>query len=234
MRIYIIRHADPDYPNNTITNHGHKESKALANHLAQEGLTHIYHSPLGRAVHTMEYTQELTGLLPVEMDWLKELAQFQLQNNEHKNTMAYDLPGELLKSGNVLPTHDSWRHRKEFEEINISDTCKLIESSSDKLLSTHGYEKNKNIYDIKNQSKDRLAIFCHGGLGLTWLSYLLSIPLEIMWSSFWLAPTSVTTVLMDERSSKYAVPRAINIGDTSHLLIAGLKPQPRGIKANFD
>lgn len=28
MRLYIIRHADPDYPNNTITPAGHLEAKA--------------------------------------------------------------------------------------------------------------------------------------------------------------------------------------------------------------
>lgn len=234
MRLYIIRHADPDYPNNTITSHGHKESKALANVLAKENLTHIYHSPLGRAVHTMEYTQKATGLMPVEMDWLKEVAHLTIQYNEHKDMMAFDLPGEELIGGDILPTHESWKHRKEYKKINISETCSLIENNSDRLLSLHGYERNRNIYDIKKQNQDRIAIFCHGGLGLMWLSYLLSVPLEIMWSSFWLAPTSVTTILLDERSSKFAVPRAINIGDTSHLLLAGLKPQPRGIKANFD
>lgn len=31
MRLYIIRHADPDYPNNTITPEGHLEAQALAN-----------------------------------------------------------------------------------------------------------------------------------------------------------------------------------------------------------
>ncbi len=29
MRLYIIRHADPDYPNNTITPEGHLEAQAL-------------------------------------------------------------------------------------------------------------------------------------------------------------------------------------------------------------
>ncbi|MEC9258269.1 MAG: histidine phosphatase family protein, partial [Candidatus Poribacteria bacterium] len=28
MRLYIIRHADPDYPNRTITEKGHLEAQA--------------------------------------------------------------------------------------------------------------------------------------------------------------------------------------------------------------
>ena len=30
MRLYIIRHADPDYPNRTITEKGHLEAQSLA------------------------------------------------------------------------------------------------------------------------------------------------------------------------------------------------------------
>ena len=34
MRLYIIRHADPDYKNDTITVFGHKDAQALAKRLA--------------------------------------------------------------------------------------------------------------------------------------------------------------------------------------------------------
>jgi hypothetical protein len=44
----------------------------------------------------------------------------------------------------------------------------------------------------------------------------------------------VTTVLFDERSPEWAVPRCIGFCDVSHLYAAGLPVQPRGILANFD
>lgn len=93
-----------------------------------------------------------------------------------------------------------------------------------------------------------VAVFCHGGFGLTWLARLLQMPVSQVWSSFYLAPSSVTTVLFDERSLNKAVPRAISVGETGHLYAAGLKtaiskyekpnvfssePRPSGIKANF-
>ena len=34
MRIYIIRHADPDYDNDTLTSVGHRKAVALAEKLA--------------------------------------------------------------------------------------------------------------------------------------------------------------------------------------------------------
>jgi probable phosphoglycerate mutase len=47
LRLYIIRHGDPDYINNTITPQGHLEAQALAKRLEREGITRIYSSPLG-------------------------------------------------------------------------------------------------------------------------------------------------------------------------------------------
>lgn len=63
-----------------------------------------------------------------------------------------------------------------------------------------------------------------------------------------LAPSSVTTVLFEERTKDYAVPRCIGLGDISHLYASGLRipnssyekansfypfPRPSGIKSNF-
>ena len=58
MRLYIIRHADPDYEHDTLTEDGHKEAQALAKRLASHGLDRIYCSPLGRAIDTARYTAE--------------------------------------------------------------------------------------------------------------------------------------------------------------------------------
>jgi len=69
LRLYLIRHADPDYPNNTITETGHREARALAGRLANENLDRIYVSPLGRARDTMQYTIDRTGLPFQVEDW---------------------------------------------------------------------------------------------------------------------------------------------------------------------
>lgn len=99
-----------------------------------------------------------------------------------------------------------------------------------------------------NCASQTIAVFCHGGFGATWMAHLLDIPLAHAWSGFYLAPSSVTTILMDERSTTKAVPRAIGVSDLSHLYAADLTTQvskyekpnrfgsqarPSGIKANY-
>ena len=64
MRLYIIRHGDPDYTTDTLTAIGQREAQALAARLANERLTHIYSSPLGRARETMSYIAKVAKLIP--------------------------------------------------------------------------------------------------------------------------------------------------------------------------
>ena len=56
MKIYLIRHGDPDYENDTITPQGHKEARALVAYLKNEGIGRIFSSPRGRAQDTAAYT----------------------------------------------------------------------------------------------------------------------------------------------------------------------------------
>ena len=43
MRILIIRHGDPDYAHDTLTEKGHRETKLLAEKLAKEKIDYLRH-----------------------------------------------------------------------------------------------------------------------------------------------------------------------------------------------
>src|SRR4051794_37521909 len=99
MRVLIVRHADPDYPNNTITAAGHLEAEALARRLAAINPDRLYCSPLGRALHTMQYTADLTGLTPTIEEWTKELAGLLINLTPWGPTVGWDIPGEVIRDG---------------------------------------------------------------------------------------------------------------------------------------
>ena len=80
---------------------------------------------------------------------------------------------------------------------------------------------------------------------------LAGIPLAMMMTSFYLQPSSVTTVVFEERSEGMFAPRCVSVGETSHMAShdpplktvtsryerimphAPHWPRPSGIKANF-
>ena len=52
MELYIIRHGDPDYANDTLTEKGWKQAEALVPRMVKVKPTKIYASPRGRAQDT--------------------------------------------------------------------------------------------------------------------------------------------------------------------------------------
>jgi broad specificity phosphatase PhoE len=230
MRLYIIRHADPDYPNKTITARGHQEAEALSQRLSQEKIDRIYCSPLGRAVDTMRYTADAIGCEPIIEDWTQELS-IHIETPEWGRQAIWDLPGEVVRGGAPLPSRHDWHELPQYTEATMQDRFAAVQEASDAFLARHGYIREGGRYRCDAPNTERLAVFCHAGFGITWLAHLLEIPLPLAWSGFWLAPSSVTVVLMEQRSEHWAVPRCVCMGDVSHLYAAGLEISPRGILA---
>lgn len=229
MRLYIIRHADPDYPNGTITPDGHKEAAVLAERLAGSGVDVIYSSPLGRAIHTMEYTADLLKLPHEVLDWTQEISGMYKELEGYGKFTPFNTPAEFILDQEPLPSHDDWFGRPFFEEMQLKQRIDEIRAGSDALMKRHGYERVGGRYRCIEPNDQKIAVFCHGGFGLAWIAHLLNLPLTVVWAGFWLAPTSVTTIFMDQRSHEWAVPRCIELGDTSHLHKAGLPVKLRGI-----
>jgi probable phosphoglycerate mutase len=233
MRLLIIRHADPDYPNRTITAAGHREAAALAERFAHEPVDRIFASPLGRAVHTAKPTAEALNL-PIEIEpWCAELNALRMTRGPQVGTMAWDLHGEVIRLDPAAMRAGRWWTLPPFDDPVFRDEVERVGRDSDAFLAKLGYEREDGRYRITRPTEQRIAVFCHGGLGLTWLAHLLELPLALVWSGFWLPPTSITTVLFDERSVDWATPRCLHVGDTGHLHAAGLPVAPAGIKANF-
>ena len=59
MEILIVRHCEPDYEKDSLTQKGVKEAKLLAERLSQTKMDYIYVSPLGRAQKTASYTPKI-------------------------------------------------------------------------------------------------------------------------------------------------------------------------------
>ena len=84
MRILFIRHGDPDYANDTLTEKGWREASALAARAEALDMGECYVSPLGRAQATAEYSLKKLGKTAETLDWLQEFpAQIDLEQAAH-------------------------------------------------------------------------------------------------------------------------------------------------------
>lgn len=72
MRLLFIRHGDPDYKTDSLTEQGRNEAEALARHIGEEGIDVMYQSPLGRAQETAAFCGKALGMKAETLGWLQE------------------------------------------------------------------------------------------------------------------------------------------------------------------
>lgn len=231
MRLLIVRHGDPDYENDTLTDLGRREAEALAHRLAGAGVTQLFSSPMGRATATAEPSGAACGL-PVEvLPWAAELRHMpRVTDASGREVPAWNAPGELVRGG--LGPGTSPNPWAAFCQGAYGQRLKELATASDAFLAGFGYERHDGVYLAPPDDDHVVAVVCHNGFGLAWLAHLLALPTPLVWCGLFLAPTSVTTVLWERRSDRLAVPRALSVGDASHVAAAGLPPSSRGLTAN--
>lgn len=75
----MVRHADPDYRKDGLTERGKAEAQALSRWMKRSSefcIDRIYTSPMGRAKETTEYVSEALGI-PFHVEpWARELSEW--------------------------------------------------------------------------------------------------------------------------------------------------------------
>ena len=72
MKLIFIRHAEPDYENNTITEKGWCEAALLAERVSKWDVKDFYQSPLGRAKDTASLSLKKMNRTATTYEWLQE------------------------------------------------------------------------------------------------------------------------------------------------------------------
>ena len=72
MNVYIVRHAEPDYARDTLTEKGWREAELLSRRLENIPNGYYYTSPLGRARDTASLTLQKVGAQAQVCPWLRE------------------------------------------------------------------------------------------------------------------------------------------------------------------
>lgn len=99
----------------------------------------------------------------------------------------------------------------------------------DELLSEYGYFRDGVMYRTEGGNTDTIALFCHLGVQFAILSHLTGIPAVLLWHTFYVAPSSVTTVISEERVPGQVFFRCASLGDVSHLRLGSEPISPAGL-----
>lgn len=231
MKILIIRHGDPDYTIDSLTEKGWKEAAYLSERISKLDLSAIYVSPLGRAKDTASLTLQKMNRTATEQEWLKEFPpQIYRPDCPDEPRICWDW---LPQDWTTLENHydkNTWSDTAALQAGHVREEYDRVTRHFDEVLAKHGYVRDGQIYRVEKANNDTIAFFCHFGLECVLISHLLGISPMILWHGFCAAPTSVTTIVSEERRKGQALFRVTSFGDISHLYV---NDEPPAFAARF-
>ncbi len=232
MRILIVRHGDPDYERDTLTEKGHREAKLLAEKLKKEKIDYFYSSPLGRAKDTCAYVAKAHGKEEevTVCSWLREFDHALVLPTGQWRPILWDMLPEFWTKDEKMYDCNRWVEQDFYRDAKMKEAYDEVARSLDELLAKHGYRREGRLYRTEKGNRDTLVFFCHFGLEMILLSHLLGISPVVLSHNFAAAPTSVTTLYTEERREGIASFRCTSFGDTGHLYAGG---EPISLSARF-
>ncbi len=218
MKILIIRHGDPDYSIDSLTEKGWREAEYLAQRMEKEQANAYYVSPLGRAKATAGITLEKLGKKAEMLPWLREFdAKIKDVHSGKYRSAVWDMYPEDWTAEEKHYDRSKWFDTPQMREGNVEEYVRDVWDGLDAVLEKHGYKRENDYYRATNANEDTIAFFCHFGVECVMLAHLLNVSAMVLWHGFMAAPTSVTTLISEERHEGIAYFRARAFGDISHL-----------------
>lgn len=223
MRIIFIRHGDPDYSIDSLTEKGRREAKLLSDRVCNWDVKQFYCSPLGRAKATADYTLNKLKREAIIYPWLREFYGH-VENPANGNKgICWDFMPDYWTYHEGMYDKDNWAvsdiMKKSSNDILVE--WNAVKDGIDMILANHGYVRHDRYYKVEKHNDDTIVIFCHLGVTMVMMAHLLGISAPVLWHGFYLAPTSVTILNSEERIDGNAYFRCQVMGDTSHLLAGG-------------
>ncbi|MCR4631173.1 MAG: histidine phosphatase family protein [Treponema sp.] len=208
MRLILVRHAEPNYELDCLTELGHKQAKIAAQRLINEGIEEIYSSPMGRARQTAQAFSDASGIKKIEiLDFMHEIRygpENDLYNEEWSPWAASD---KMISKGQELCT-ENWREIPVFTGNTATIDVDNVMKNADSLLEKWGYKREGFYYrNIRsNDDQHTIALFSHGGSSTALLSRIFNIPFPYLCATLHIPHTGITILRFDRTPGKLAVP----------------------------
>ena len=132
MRLLFIRHAEPDYATDSLTEKGRREAELLAKAAPSLRMDHCFVSPLGRAGITADYCMKEIGKTAQVMPWLEE----------------FDAPLDLNRAPHLLEAYPNIKPASEDHDLSLSSP----KSRNTAFLQVDSLEKAQDGFAGKGQA----------------------------------------------------------------------------------
>ena len=219
MKLIFVRHGDPNYELNCLTEIGHKQAELVAPRVAAYQPKEIFSSKFGRAVETAEPTARLLGKEIRICEFLHEIstgpegvakedrikyapwsAARKLAIEEGVDLHTYDYSDFIAWNGTRLPAEHA-----------------RVVSGFDDFMKELGFEREELWYRCTKQNDDTYAIFSHAGALSCVFAHLWNLPSFEFFALTDMTVTGITEVDFNGAPGERVLPRFQSYNDHAHL-----------------
>lgn len=224
MKILLIRHGDPDYDADTVTDKGRREVALLADYLAAQKIDFFYVSPLGRAQATAAPALAKMGRTAQTLPWLREFYAPVTDPETGRSRNPWDFKPAYWTSVPDYYDAYNWCRTPLMRTGAVEAEALRVADGFDAVLKSHGYVRSGRLYQAERPNQDTLAFICHFGVECVMMAHLMNISPMPLWHHFCALPSSVTTCVTEEREKGIASFRCLSFAGLSHLYAGGEEP----------
>ena len=158
MRILIIRHCDPNYAIDSLTEKGWREAEMLTERLSKEKIDAYYVSPLGRAKDTASLILKQRNETAEECPWLREFAPtIKRSTPDQISPCSWDwLPAEWTAQ-ELFFDRNRWSEQEAMSEGKVGEEYNWVVEGLDAVLAKHGYVRENGYYRVERSHTDTIA-----------------------------------------------------------------------------
>ncbi len=228
MLFFYVRHGDPIYSPDSLTELGHQQAEALVSRMEICNPNRIFASSSNRAIQTAEPTAKKLNKEIEVLDWCNEKYAFQEFWAESKSGNHFWCFGlseyrRLFNSKEVRALGREWYDYPEFAGTNFKAGQERVQKETDDFLASLGYRHvpGEGGYIAERPNDDRIALFAHQGFGMIFMSCLLDIPYPIYSTHFDMTHTGVTVIEFE--GDGFVVPKVMQLSNDSHIFKADME-----------
>lgn len=227
MLLFYIRHGDPIYDPDGLTELGKMEAEALVLRMKECKPDRIFASSSKRAIMTAEPTAKYFNKEIEILDWCNESyvgREFSVEKEEGGRSWCFHdrKMRSIFCSDEIRKLDKNWYDHPAFRETLFKSGIQRVQCEVDKLMRLLGYEhdRDKNGYIPIRSNDDRIAMFAHQGFGFVFLSCLLDIPYPIISTRFDMSTSNMTVI--EFSGEEFVIPKVLQTSNDSHIFASGM------------
>lgn len=217
MNLYFIRHAEPDYEHDTITQAGHGQAEKLAEYYAHLKVDELYHSSMGRAALTASYLAKKWNMEAKSIDWARELKWGKANGDAYDAMSPWSLKDKIIETTQSYPKGEDWKDLPDLQEDQLVSDYEIHCKALDKFLADHGYVREGQGYKAVAPNDKTIVIVCHGGVISALVSYLSNVPFFQYISHMGVDLTAVSKLTLCGQKGEFHPAQLIYLNSQVHL-----------------